>query len=91
MVASVQITETQILLFFLISAILWVPVQYILSSKSFMGRRKDLKGKHVLITGGSKGIGFSMAQAFLRQGCLVSIVARSTKDLDTAKKILMED
>jgi len=93
MVAETQ-TTAGILLFFLIAAILWLPAQYILFNKSFMGifgRRKDLRGKHVFITGGSKGIGFAIAQAFLRKGCRVSIVARSIKDLDEAKKILMED
>lgn len=35
-----------------------------------------LKGKRVLITGGSKGIGAAVAQDFAAEGCKVSIVSR---------------
>ena len=34
----------------------------------------QLKGKHVLITGGSKGIGLACAQVFLEEGARVSLV-----------------
>jgi len=47
-----------------------------------------LKGKNVLITGGSKGIGFACAQAFRSEGARVAIVSRSQANLDAAKKIL---
>ncbi|MFZ4286348.1 SDR family NAD(P)-dependent oxidoreductase [Variovorax sp. HJSM1_2] len=35
-----------------------------------------LNGKHVLITGGSKGIGLACAREFLQEGCTVSLVGR---------------
>jgi NAD(P)-dependent dehydrogenase (short-subunit alcohol dehydrogenase family) len=41
----------------------------------------QLKGKHVLITGGSKGIGLACAQAFLGEGARVSLVSRSPDNL----------
>ena len=46
----------------------------------------DLKltGQHVLITGGSKGIGLACAQGFLREGAKVSLVSRSSSNLDAA-------
>lgn len=44
----------------------------------------QLHGKHVLITGGSRGIGFACAQEFLREGCTVSIVGRDSGRLDEA-------
>lgn len=44
----------------------------------------QLKGKHVLITGGSRGIGYACAQEFLREGCKVSIVGRTQAHLDAA-------
>ncbi|MGA9913403.1 SDR family NAD(P)-dependent oxidoreductase [Paraburkholderia sp.] len=34
----------------------------------------ELKDKRVLITGGSRGIGFSCAETFLREGCRVTLV-----------------
>ena len=36
-----------------------------------------LKGKNVVVTGGSKGIGFACAQLFLAEGARVGIVSRA--------------
>ncbi|MGB3736348.1 MAG: SDR family NAD(P)-dependent oxidoreductase [Ilumatobacter sp.] len=41
----------------------------------------DLKGKHVVITGGSSGIGATMAHAFAEQGARVLVAARSEDKL----------
>ena len=41
----------------------------------------QLQDKHVLITGGSKGIGLACAQAFLAEGARVTLVARSADTL----------
>ena len=49
-----------------------------------------LKGKKVLVTGGSKGIGLACAQAFIAEGARVAIVSRSQANLDAAKKILKD-
>ena len=35
-----------------------------------------LKGKSVVVTGGSKGIGFAAAEAFLKEGAKVAICSR---------------
>lgn len=43
-----------------------------------------LSGKIVLITGGSKGIGFACAEAFLAEGARVAIISRTQTNLDTA-------
>ena len=43
-----------------------------------------LKGKVVLVTGSSKGIGRSIVAAFAREGCRVVINGRSQKELDAA-------
>jgi 3-oxoacyl-[acyl-carrier protein] reductase len=43
-----------------------------------------LAGRHVLITGGSKGIGRACADAFGAEGCRLTLVARSAPDLDAA-------
>jgi NAD(P)-dependent dehydrogenase (short-subunit alcohol dehydrogenase family) len=48
----------------------------------------QLTHQHVLITGGSKGIGLACAQAFLQEGAKVSLVSRDTANLDTARQSL---
>jgi NAD(P)-dependent dehydrogenase (short-subunit alcohol dehydrogenase family) len=44
----------------------------------------QLQGKHVLITGGSRGIGLACAREFLAEGCTVSLVARNREPMDQA-------
>jgi 3-oxoacyl-[acyl-carrier protein] reductase len=44
-----------------------------------------LSGKTVLITGGSKGIGFACAMGFAAEGCAVHIASRSKEGLEAAR------
>jgi NAD(P)-dependent dehydrogenase (short-subunit alcohol dehydrogenase family) len=44
----------------------------------------DLRDKIVLVTGGSKGIGYACAAAFMGEGARVTIVSRSQANLDAA-------
>jgi NAD(P)-dependent dehydrogenase (short-subunit alcohol dehydrogenase family) len=44
-----------------------------------------LQDKIVLITGGSKGIGYACAEAFCREGARVAIASRSQSNLDAAR------
>lgn len=48
----------------------------------------QLKGKNVLITGGSKGIGKAIAQVFVAEGANVTITARGQEALEQAKEEL---
>ena len=47
-----------------------------------------LKGKVVIVTGGSKGIGLACARAFLMEGGRVAIVSRKPANLDAALRAL---
>ncbi len=47
-----------------------------------------LSDKHILITGGSKGIGLACAHAFLQEGARVSLVSRDPTNLDAARRQL---
>jgi NAD(P)-dependent dehydrogenase (short-subunit alcohol dehydrogenase family) len=44
----------------------------------------QLQGRHVLVTGGSRGIGRACAEEFLREGCSVSIVGRDAQRVEQA-------
>ena len=44
-----------------------------------------LKGKSVLITGASKGIGLACAQAFAAEGCALHLASRDPARLEAAK------
>ena len=48
----------------------------------------QLTGKHVFITGGSRGIGLACARLFLREGARVSLVGRSPEHMDKAMAAL---
>jgi NAD(P)-dependent dehydrogenase (short-subunit alcohol dehydrogenase family) len=47
-----------------------------------------LRGKAVVVTGGSKGIGLACARAFLDEGARVALVSREPANLDAALKQL---
>jgi len=46
------------------------------------------KGKNILITGGSRGIGLEMAREFARNGANLALIARGKNDLQSAKTAL---
>lgn len=48
----------------------------------------ELNNKHVLITGGSKGIGLACAELFLQEGARVTLVSRTDNHLQKARDTL---
>lgn len=50
----------------------------------------ELRGKTVLITGGSRGLGLVMAREFVREGARVAICARDAEELERARQDLEE-
>jgi len=50
----------------------------------------QLKGRHVLVTGGSRGIGYACAREFVAEGCTVSFVGRDAQRLHQAREQLGE-
>src|ERR1700682_816840 len=48
----------------------------------------ELRGKKVLVTGASKGIGLACAQAFAAEGACVHIASRSQADLGAAAEAI---
>ena len=51
----------------------------------------SIKGKTVIVTGGSKGIGRGIATVFARQGAKVTIAARNEDDLKKAAREIVGD
>src|SRR5690348_1208602 len=56
--------------------------------KRGLGRREDMSGKVVLITGASRGLGLQMAREFAEQGARLAICAREQQELDWAREEL---
>jgi NAD(P)-dependent dehydrogenase (short-subunit alcohol dehydrogenase family) len=47
-----------------------------------------LEGKIAVISGGSRGLGFGIAKAFIREGASVIVASRSSESVETAVKNL---
>lgn len=47
-------------------------------------KKADYRGKNVIVTGGSQGMGKSVAKQFVQRGANVTIIARTQSTLDSA-------
>ena len=56
--------------------------------KRGFGRREDVSGKVVLITGGTRGLGLQMAREFADAGAKLAICAREPSELEWAREEL---
>jgi len=52
-------------------------------------KQPSLKGRHVMVTGGSKGIGKEVAKEFVKIGANVSILARNLAELANAREEIL--
>lgn len=50
----------------------------------------QMRGKTVLITGSSRGLGLAMAEEFARQGARIALTARDAEELERARHMLLE-
>ncbi len=66
-----------------------VPINSAAESYEDNGMSQNHSGKHVVITGSSQGIGYALANEFLRFGATVTISSRHEKKIDEALSRLM--
>ena len=64
----------------------WVWKTILNKTKSSLNDNNSLKGKHVMVTGGSKGIGKEVAKEFVKRGANVTIMARNAQQLSEASQ-----
>ncbi len=66
-----------------------VSIAAVVAARVYRSRnRMDLRGRSVLITGGSRGLGFALAGEFLDRGARVALCARDEAELAGAKRQL---
>jgi NAD(P)-dependent dehydrogenase (short-subunit alcohol dehydrogenase family) len=51
----------------------------------------DIQGRHAVVTGGSRGIGAAIAAALASQGVKITLMARTSADLDRAARTLVSN
>jgi NAD(P)-dependent dehydrogenase (short-subunit alcohol dehydrogenase family) len=74
-----------------IAAACGLGVGMLLAKSRLRRRASDIRGQVVLITGGSRGLGFAMAREFGKLGCRVAICARSRDQLEEAAALLRKE
>ena len=68
-----------------------LPVNHITATIVTIAPNELLKGRKALITGGTSGIGYAIASAFLRSGASVVITGRTEQRLENSVKKLAEE
>lgn len=65
-----------------------VPVQTITAQVNVSKSRNNLEGKHIVVTGGSKGIGYAIAKKCINEGAIVLICGRRMEALKKSQEML---
>ena len=68
------------------TAVLLLPIMLFGNKK-----KHDFSGQHVIITGGSTGIGLALADELARAGARLTLIARSAGKLAEAKAKIIRD
>ena len=64
------------------------PAKHVTAEISYLQPNGLLKGKKIIITGGGRGLGASMAEKFVREGAEVLIAGRTENTIkETAERI----
>jgi len=50
----------------------------------------ELRGKNVLVTGASQGLGLACARGFAAEGCRVHMAARNAAAMNAARESMIE-
>jgi len=69
----------------LLAVLVPLPLAALLMFSFASTRRWQPAGKHVLVTGGSSGLGLALAELLASRGASVTLVARNQERLDQAK------
>lgn len=65
-----------------------IPVNYMTANISYLYPNNRLNNKKIVITGGSRGLGYAMAEKFLKEGASVLISGRNEELLNEKSKVL---
>ncbi|GAB3557938.1 SDR family NAD(P)-dependent oxidoreductase [Spirosoma fluminis] len=76
--------QTKAVLWGLLGVGAWITTKALLGQK----RKTDFRGKTVVITGGSRGLGLELARLLAEQGANLAICARDGEELDRAESEL---
>ena len=79
-----------IMLFYIVTAVSALFVGSIAIQTLVPPKKKSYSGQHVIVTGGSQGMGKAVAMEFVRRGANVTIIARTQSTLDGAVAELKE-
>ena len=65
-----------------------VPTYYTTANVSYLSPEKRLVGKHIVVTGGGRGLGYAMAKRFVEEGAKVLIAGRNEEVLKKSSKTI---